>query len=399
MHTKKSTFYDFLNRHTGGDFESFINNAKEDVDFIDWHGFCLPMSYGDAAAEYEAVRSTCALFDASPVKKYRFTGADAGAFLDAVMTRPMSRQKPMHVGYAVFCNEDGMLRDDGLLYKFAEDNYLLMVSELDHDEYFKIKSNQFEGLTIEEVSSSLSGLALQGPQSCSVLNHMGLAGIENLKPFEINEFTFKDKRIVVARVGFTADLGYELWFEPALNKDMEMAVKGAETDLGIDINGYGLTALNALRLEGGFVVPGWDTAQTFEDSKYERTPMELGLAWVVDLDQEGEFIGKNALLRERDEGQRFHIMGFTVGQECDLEEGMELLALVDGTTKNVGTCSSMAWSYGLSCWVGLASVQSEIFNKDLVYHVQSDGQEIKFHPVKLPFVNYKRYRAIPAPLA
>ena len=134
----------------------------------------------------------------------------------------------------------------------------------------------------------------------------------------------------MARVGFTADLGYELWFVPALIKDMEKAITEAQSLLNIDINGYGLTALNALRLEGGFVVPGWDTAQTFEDSKTERTPRELGLSWVVDLDQKGDFIGKDALLKERDAGQRFHIMGFTVNQECDLEEGVELHALVDG---------------------------------------------------------------------
>ena len=396
---KKSTFYDFLNRHADDDFQSFINNAKEDVDYIDWHDFCLPLSYGDAAAEYKAVRSTCALFDASPVKKYRFTGADAGAFLDAVMTRPMSRQKSLHVGYAVFCNEDGMLRDDGLLYKFAEDDYLLMVSELDHDEYFRIKSNQFKDLTIDEVSSSLSGLALQGPQSCAVLRHMELAGIERLKPFEIKEYAFNENRLVVARVGFTADLGYELWFEPGLNKDMEKALRKAESLLGFDINGYGLTALNALRLEGGFVVPGWDTTQTFEDNKTERTPAELGLSWVVDLDQKGDFIGKNALLKERDVGQRFHIMGFTLDQECDLEEGIELLALVDGVTKSVGTCPSVAWSYGLSCWVGLASVQSDSYRKYFDYHIHIKGQDIKCRPAKLPFVSLDRYRVVPAPLA
>jgi len=395
---KKSTFYDFLNRHTDVDFQSFINEGKEDVDYIDWHDYCLPMTYGDAVAEYKAVRSSCALFDASPVKKYRFTGADAGAFLDAVMTRPMGRQKPMHVGYAVFCNEDGMLRDDGLLYKFAEDNYLLMVSELDHDDYFGMVSSQFNDLKIDDVSSSLSGLALQGPQSCTVLSHMEFAGIERLKPFEIKEYAFKGNRIVVARVGFTADLGYELWFEPALNKAMEKAIREAESLLGIDINGYGLTALNALRLEGGFVVPGWDTAQTFEDNKYERTPAELGLSWVVDLDQKGDFIGKNALLKERDISQRFHIMGFTIDQECDLEEGVELYALVDGATKSVGTCPSVAWSYGLSCWVGLASVQSDFYGKNIDYHINLKGQDINCHPVKLPFVSYNRYRMVPAPL-
>jgi len=133
---KKSTFFDLLNRNTDYDFESFLAKSKEDVDYINWHDYCLPMTYGDAASEYRAVRSTCALFDASPIKKYKISGADAGAFLDAVITRRMSRQRSMRVGYAIFCNEDGMLLDDGLLCKFAEDNYLLMVSELDHAEHF-----------------------------------------------------------------------------------------------------------------------------------------------------------------------------------------------------------------------------------------------------------------------
>ena len=139
---------------------------------------------------------------------------DAGAFIDAVMTRPMSRQKSMRVGYAIFCNEDGMLLDDGLLYKFAEDNYLLMVSELDHDEHFAKVSNRFGDLKIDDITPALSGLAFQGPQSCEILNCIGFASIENLKPFEIKAFAFGGGKVTVARVGFTADLGYELWFDP-----------------------------------------------------------------------------------------------------------------------------------------------------------------------------------------
>jgi glycine cleavage system aminomethyltransferase T len=63
---KKSTFFDFLNRYTNLDFDSFLARSKEDVDYIDWNDYCLPMTYGDAASEYQAGRSTCALFDASP---------------------------------------------------------------------------------------------------------------------------------------------------------------------------------------------------------------------------------------------------------------------------------------------------------------------------------------------
>jgi glycine cleavage system aminomethyltransferase T len=106
---KKSTFFDFLNRYTDYDYDVFLAGATEDVDYINWHGYCLIAAYGDKSSEYNAVRNSCALFDASPIKKYKISGTDAGAFLDAVMTRQISRQKSMRVIYATLCNENGML--------------------------------------------------------------------------------------------------------------------------------------------------------------------------------------------------------------------------------------------------------------------------------------------------
>ncbi len=393
---KKSTFFDFLNRHSGRDFDAFLEHAREDVDYIDWHGYCLPMAYGDASAEYKAVRNTCALFDASPVKKYRISGSDAGWFLDQVMVRRMSSKKNMRVSYAIFCNSDGMLRDDGLLYKFAEDDYLLMVSELDHDDYFSTVSGRFKDLKIDEVSTSLSGLAIQGPQSCKVLDCMGFTSIEVLKPFEIKEFVFKGGKVSVARVGFTADLGYELWFEPQLSQNIEQAIKAAEYKLGIRLNGYGLTALNVLRIEGGFIVPGWDTAQTFEDDAYERTPNELGLAWAVELNRAENFIGKSALLKEKDAGARFQIKGFTLNQDCKPEDWAALYAIVEGEARQVGTCPSVAWSDGLKRWLIMASVDVKLYHPELACHVLIGDQKISCRPAKLPFVKYDRYRRVPA---
>jgi len=394
----KSTFFDFLNRYESNDFESFLASSKEDVDYINWHDYCLPMNYGDDASEYRAVRSACALFDASPVKKYKFSGADAGAFLDAVLTRQVSRQKSMRVSYAILCNEDGMLLDDGLLYKFAEDDYLLMVSEVDHDEHFAKVSNRFDDLKIDEITPALSGLAVQGPKSCEILNTMGFSAIENLKPFEIKKFAFGNGNVTVARVGFTADLGYELWFKPELNKPVQWAISAAESTLNIKIAGYGLKALNALRLEGGFIVPGWDTAQTFEDNEFERTPTELGLSWTVDLDRKDDFIGKAALLKEKERGPRFKTIGVTIDQECDVAEGMKLYTVIGGKVQQAGTCPSVAWSYGLNRWLGIASIRSEFFRSDLAFHMQIGGKQIACRPVKLPFVKYDRYRQVPAPL-
>jgi len=396
---RKSPFFDFLNRYGEYDYESFLARSVEDIDYIKWHGYCLTMAYGDAAAEYDAVRGSCALFDASPVKKYSITGADAGSFLDFVLTRPMSSRQPMHVYYALLCNDGGMLLDDGLLFKFAADNYLLMVSEVDHGRHFADASQRFDDLQIAEVTSSLCGLALQGPASCAVLNSFGLTAIEKLKPFEIKAFGFGDGELTVARVGFTADLGYELWFKPDLNKAIEWAFSVAETELDMRIVGYGLDALQALRLEGGFIVPGWDTAQKFEDNEYERSPAELGLDWAVDLDRKPDFIGKTALLKEKKNGLRFQLIGMTIDRECKLENGAEIYATIDGEVMQVGTLSSVAWSYGLHCWLGLASIRSEFIGDRPKYHVKFAGNPIACRPAKLPFVKIGRYREVPAPIA
>lgn len=394
---RKSTFFDFLNRYTAYGFEDFIATAKEDIDYINWHGYGLIMAFGDESSEYSAVRNSCALFDASPIKKYKISGADAGTFIDSLMTRQISKQKPMHVSYATLCNENGMLLDDGLLYKFADDSYLLMVSEIDHDVHFANVSVGFENLEIEEVTSSLSGLAVQGPKSCAVLNCMKFTSVETLKPFEIKNFEFCGSEVTVARAGFTADLGYELWFEPDLNEAVEQAISKAEEELNIQISGYGLNALNALRLEGGFIVPGWETAQTFESDEDERTPAELGISWTVDLARDDDFVGKTALLKERENGPRFKTIGLTIDKRCDPEDGINLYSTIDGKTHQVGTLPSVAWSYGLKCHISLASIKSDFASDNVEYHLEIDGEQIACRVTALPFVKFDRYHQTPAP--
>ncbi len=393
---KKSIFFDFLNRYSQIDFDNLITTAKEDVDFINWHDFCVPMVYGDEKSEYLAVRNACGLFDASPVKKYKITGMDAGLFLDAILTRKMSDSKPMRVLYATLCNEDGMLLDDGLLYKFADDNYLLMISEIDHEDHFAKVSGNFSNLFIKEVTPSLAGLAVQGPKSCSVLKAMGIdSTIEDLIPFEIKSFTMDQNEITIARAGFTADLGYELWFDPQLKSIIEQAICKAETHLGLRISGYGVSALNTLRLEGGFIVPGWETAQIFENNEDERTPDELGIAWTVDLNRKDEFIGKQALLAQKEKGPRFKTIGLTIDTLLTIEDGTPLYALIENQEKKVGMLPSIGRSYELNYSLSLASVKADIAIENSGFYIKANKEKLACKMVKLPFVNFSRYRQTP----
>lgn len=161
-----------------------------------------------------------------------------------------------------------------------------------------------------------------------------------------------------------------------------------------------MKALNALRLEGGFIVPGWETAQTFEDNEFERTPTELGLSWIVDLDRKEDFIGKTALLKEREQGPRFKTIGLTldraIGLDSDVQDGTDVFVVYHGQVVNVGTIPSVAWSYQLGCWLGLASVKSDL-DSSLEYYVQIGDEQIACRQMNLPFLKFDRYRQVPAP--
>ena len=215
---RKSPFFDFLNRRDESDFADFVAHSIEDEHYINWNEFLLPIDYGDAEDEYHAIRNSCAVFDVSPLRKIRVHGNDAGTFFDHLLTRPVSSLPAMRATYTVFCNDNGSLKDDAILYKFDDDDYLLMPSDVDHSPYFESLSRQLElqNVSFTECTDSWVGLAIQGPLSAAALNTMGVEGVELIRPFEVRDYAIDGKAFYVSRMGFTADLGYECWFVPEL---------------------------------------------------------------------------------------------------------------------------------------------------------------------------------------
>jgi len=392
---KKSVLCDLVSRHSDFNFEEYISTTKpEDYDI--WNGYCLPMYYQDAKAEYQAIRNSCAMFDASPMKKYRLKGADAGKFLDKLLTSPMSSMPLMHSSYGLICNEQGLMIDDGIVYRYTDDDYLFLISEVDHDEHFA-KINDFADLSITEETAELAGLAIQGPKSCAVLNHFGFSGIENLKPFELKYFELDGHQILTGRVGFTGDLGYEIWFHPDAIEAVKKAFEHAEKNLSIQIPGYALTALQICRIEAGMIVPGWDTAGEFTDLNYERTPYELTLGWNVKLDREVNFVGKEALAEQKANGPRFRMKGFLIHEQCSLEEGQVLFADIDGEQVQVGTLPSLVWNASKQQWIGFASLKIAHLNIDKTYIIDND-KSVNCEICKLPFINLEHRNQVPAAL-
>ena len=186
-----------------------LNHLKE---WGRWADYLSPSAFTCSAMEYFACRNACAVFDLTPMTKYRISGVDALPYLNRLVTRDVSKIKPGRVGYSVWCGDDGRVIDDGTIFHLHENEYRLCSQER-HLDWLLTNTIGFD-VSVEEETHNVAALALQGPTSCATLRKMGLEDIESMKPFDIRHFSFENTQLTVSRTGFTGDLGYELWIDP-----------------------------------------------------------------------------------------------------------------------------------------------------------------------------------------
>jgi len=372
---RKSPYFEFLNRRREPGHDAFMKTSVEDHDYINWNQYVLPYDYGDAEFEYHALRNSCALCDVTPMCNIRIRGASAGHFLDQLVTRPVSQLGPMRTTYTVYCNEDGSLMDDSVLYKIADDDYVLMPSDIDHTAYFESlrESLGITDVTFELCSDHWCGLAIQGPRSAAVMQQMGFDGVEELTPFEVRDYQREGRTLRVARMGFTADLGYEMWCEPDVADAIMDLVRAARKALNLDIPGYGLSVIDTCRMEGGFVVAAWDFATELDpEPGLERSPFEVGLGWLVNLDA-CEFPGRDALRREHEHGSRFTFRTFSLDEKLNLDERAEIFNGPGSDQTVIGITTSSSWSWGLEKTIGNASIDSRFQELDSAWILSGDN--------------------------
>ncbi|MFK8050012.1 MAG: aminomethyltransferase family protein [Halioglobus sp.] len=316
-------------------FHSRIAKLNELNAWEDWMGYTTPSAYFDVELEYFAVRSTTGVFDLTPMNKYRVKGPDAEAYLNRLVTRDVSKIREGRVGYTVWCDDAGQVLDDGTIFHLAENDYRICAYAR-ATEWLAWSAMGFDVEVIDE-THEVAALAVQGPTSCSCLQAMGLAGLENLKPFGLTYFDFEGKQLMVSRTGFTGDLGYELWIAPSKAEALWDRLFAAGEDYLI--KPFGSDALNMARIETGFVQAGVDFVPAEEMVRHgrSRSPFELGLDWLVDLDKP-VFNGKKALVKEKREGSRYRFVILDVDGNKPADHSF----IMKGN-KVVGTVTSAAW--------------------------------------------------------
>lgn len=270
-----------------------------------WKGYGSADAFYDAVEEYFAIRNSTGVFDLTPMTKYRISGPDALPYVNRLVTRDMEKIRPGRVAYAVWCNDQGQVIDDGTIFHLRDGEYRLCSQER-HLEWLTAAALGFDVSIVEE-TDAVAALAVQGPTSFSVLEKLGLEGLENLKPFGLMHCSFQGGDVMVSRTGFTGDLGYELWVSP----DLAIALWDALFEAGKlhGIMAIGTHALEMARIEAGYLAAYEDflPANSTVRSGRARSPFELGLDWLVDF-KKPNFNGRRALAEEKRRGSSWRLV-------------------------------------------------------------------------------------------
>ncbi len=316
-----------------------------------WNTYKVARVVDKLPAEYFAVRSGCAVMDLTPMEKYRITGKGAREYLDRLLTRDISKLRPGRVTYVIWCSDEGKVIDDGTLFQLGEYDYRLCSQQHQLD-WLLMSASGFD-VQIDTETHDVAALAVQGPTSYSVLTAAGISDLDQLRPFGVAELRCGDIPVTVSRTGYTGDLGYELWVEPADALqlwDALFAVQGR-----YDVHAMGLSALEMVRIEAGFIMPGFDfnIAEATVRDGYDRSPYEVGLDWVVNLDK-GHFTGRKALLAEKARPARRQLAKIVVDGNKPVGEAF----IYDGKNgKQIGEIKCATWSPILKANLALADIE------------------------------------------
>ena len=382
----------------------------ESLSYREWSGYYTVSVYETHHEhEYNAIREAAALFDISPLFKYRITGPDATRLVDRIVTRDMSKVAAGQMIYTPWCDEQGKVIDDGTVSRLEENAYR-WTSAYPSLRWFHLNAVGMN-VTIEDVSDTVAALALQGPTSARVLRKVSDADIEGLKYFRITRGRIGGIPVEISRNGYTGDLGYEIWMPwgDAVKVWDALMAGGRE----FDIRPAGMIALDVARIEAGLVLIEVDYTSSkkalIESQRY--SPYEIGLGRLVHLEKEN-FVGRAALAEEERRGPARQLVGLEVDW-TEVETRFEAIGLaptapstasrvavpVYAGGRQVGRATSTTWSPILKQMIALASVTREHAaagaRLQMELTVEAMRHRVGATVVPLPFFNPPRKTATP----
>ena len=342
---------------------------------VDFGGWDMPVQYTGIIDEHHAVRRAVGIFDVSHMGEIEIHGLQAAQLTDFVTTNAVHNLKIGQARYSGLLYQHGGFVDDILVHKVAEDHYFLCVNASNQEKDFEhIHSlNRFDA-RVDLSSGRYAQLAIQGPKALETLRKLTPVALAAIRYYWFTDGEVCAAPARIAHTGYTGEDGFEIYVAPAFAARIWNEVIEAGAEFGIKPCGLG--ARNTLRLEAGMALYGHEIDASI-------SPLEAGLEWIVKLDK-GEFVGREALLRQKENGVKRKLVGFNMLGRGIGRDGYEVL--VDDSP--AGWVTSGSPSPTLNRNIGFCYLPAEHAQPGKAIQITIRNQPVDAVTVETPF--YKR---------
>jgi aminomethyltransferase len=350
-------------------------------------GYNMPIEYTGINDEHITVRERLGVFDVSHMGEFWVMGLKAFNLIQSITSNDLSHISDGKIQYSCFPNGKGGIVDDLLVYRFNEEKYLLVVNAANTEKDWNWCVKQAErvglkaGKELINASDEISQLAIQGPLALKAMQKLTGVTVTDMEYYTFKVLDFAGiKDVIFSTTGYTGAGGCEIYVKNEDGPKLWEAVFEAGLEYGI--KPIGLGARDTLRLEMGYCLYGHDIDDT-------TSPIEAGLGWITKFSDTKNFIDKDYLLKQKNEGVLRKLRGFEM-----IERGIprQHYEVVDKDGNIIGEVTSGTMSPMMKQGIGMAYLSKGFWKKDTEIFIRIRNKDLKAKVVELPIYKDKRQK-------
>ena len=343
--------------------------------FTTYNHMTMPVSYTSLEEEYKSLIEDVTLWDVAAERQVQIIGEDAAKFVQYLTPRNLSTFKDGFCRYAFLTDENGGIINDPLILKFNDQKFWLSIA--DSDALLWCKGVALSGkFKVEIDEPEACPLSLQGPKSKDLMKKISNSdeSIMNLKYYQFIETKLFDLDLIVARSGWSNQFGYEIYIKK--EEDGGALWRGL-MEAGKEFNIVPSCPNQIDRIEAGMI-------SHLGDTTLDENPLELNLPKFYDLDQEAEFIGKDALKKIQQDGIKKQFTGFKISGK-KIGYNMGRIPVKNESNEKFGFITSCIYSPNFGCNIGLGYIDIKLINSKNIFNIFHDEERREVEIVPLPF--------------
>lgn len=283
----------------------YDEHVKLDAKIEVFGGYLMPIVYDKIQNEHHAVRQQAGMFDVSHMGEFIIKGKDAQAYVNHVFSNQIKDKANGSVTYGMMLYPNGTIVDDLLVYKFDQENYLFVVNaaNIAKDYAWVVEQTENYDVTVSNASDDYSEIAIQGPLAEAKVKELLSINLSALPFFNFGHYEYQGHHLLISRTGYTGEDGFEIYADAEAIKSLwQVFLVGGITPCG-------LGARDTLRFEAALPLYGHEISD-------QITPLEAGLKFFIKIDSDDDFIGKAALLKQKENGLTRRVVGIELTEKA-----------------------------------------------------------------------------------